>query len=230
MKDFIETNKALIGIIITTLILVVGGVFLMTKKSPNGTTNTVVVDENLLFSQNSIITSGIVDGKYLDASLSAKVKIAEFGDYECPACIAYHPFITKLLTDFSGKINYTFKNYPLPQHKNAPLASKAVEAAGLQGKYWQMHDKVFENSTNWVSATSPKDIFAGFAKEFSLDAAKFTSDMDSKTIADKIQADTDAGIKTKLTETPTIYINGIKVELDGTYEQLKKLTENALIN
>ena len=77
------------------------------------------------------------------ATSSAKVTIVEFGDYECPACGVYNPMVTQILTDFAGKVNFVFRNFPLFSTTNAPISAQVAEAAGLQGKFWQMHDKLY---------------------------------------------------------------------------------------
>lgn len=227
MKDFWQKNSAIILIIIVTLCLIVGGIFLFSKGS-SPTTNGGKISDSVLMPSTATVTSGIVNGAYLPTTPSATVSLVEFGDYECPACGVYNPLVKQILTDFAGKIRYAFRNYPLPQHKNAPISSYAVEAAGLQGKYWQMHDKVFETQDTWANSSDPTSIFVAFAKDLGLDVTKFTSDINSTEVKNKVQADTNDGNTIKLTETPTFYLNGEKISLNGTYEQLKNLIEQAL--
>lgn len=228
MKDFYNQNKVFIIVIIATLVLLVGGTFLFTKGNSKETPQRV--DTALLTSPTSYRTSGYANGEYLPASASARVTLVEFGDYECPACSIYSPMVKRLLTEFSGKITYVFRNYPLPQHKNAPISSYAVEAAGLQGKYWQMHEKMFATQKEWSSMSNPKDTFVGYAKELGMDIAKFTSDMDSQLIKDIIKSDTNDGNAVALIETPTFYLNDLKIAISGSYEELKGLIQLAIPN
>jgi protein-disulfide isomerase len=224
----VKDKGFIIGIIATT-ILIVGGVFLMTKSNPQSPKKEVV-SSDILIKKDSYITSGIENGNHLSASASASATLVEFGDYECPACSVYSPLIKKLLTDFSGKINFVFRNYPLSQHKNAQISSQVVEAAGIQGKYWQMHDKLFETQTDWVNSTDPISVFIGYAKELNLDIKKLEKDMSSDAIKNIIQNDTSDGNTVKLTETPTFYLNGVKIDgLTGGYEQFKEKI-NAVIS
>lgn len=228
MKDFFNRNKVLIGIIIITAVLLVGGVFLFTKNGENTNQTGKTVNMALLIPQNAVATSGFENGVYLPATPSATVTLVEFGDYECPACGVYSPFVKKLLTDFSGKITYVFRNYPLPRHKNAPISSYAVEAAGLQGKYWEMHEKMFASQNDWSSLPDPKEVFASYAKDLGLDINKFTADINSSAVKDKVQNDLNDGNTIGLIETPTFYLNGQKVTLSGTYDQFKALVQSAL--
>lgn len=223
MSDFLRRNKAFILVTLATIILLVGGIFLMTRGNSSLST-----DSSLLFPQNATATSGFSNGNYLPYDSTTKVTLVEFGDYECPACSVYSPFIKQLLTEFSGKITFVFRNYPLPQHKNAPISSYAVEAAGLQGKYWQMHDKIYETQNDWASSANAQEIFVGFAKDMGLDTNKFVADLASDNIKNIVQKDTKDGNSVKLTETPTFYLNGKKIIFTGKYDQLKKLVESEL--
>jgi protein-disulfide isomerase len=187
------------------------------------------VDTNTLVPSGDYETSGLSNGEYLPASSSAKVTLVEFGDYQCPACGTYAPFVKQLLTDFSGKINFVFRNYPLSQHTNAPISSDAAEAAGLQGKFWEMHDKLYETQNDWSSSTNPESIFITYAQDLGLDINKFKTDIDSATVKNKVQSDTNDGNTVALTETPTFYLNGVKVaNLTGSYADLKSLVSGEL--
>jgi protein-disulfide isomerase len=227
MKDFFSKNKVFIIVVIITVILILGGVLIFSGKS---STNIPIgkVSASLLIPQGAIETSGIVNGSYLPASSSATVTLVEFGDYECPACGEYNPIVKQALTDYVGKITYIFRNYPLAQHANAQISSDAVEAAGLQGKYWQMHDKVYDTQNDWINLSDPTSIFAGYAKDLGLNVDQFTKDLSSSTIKNIVQNDLNDGNTIGITETPTFYLNGQKMTLTGTYDQFKSLIDSAL--
>jgi len=196
----------------------------MTRGNSPTTSTGKQISADILVPKGASETSGIDNGNYLAASSSAKVTLVEFGDYQCPACVVYHPLVKQLLTEFSGKVNFVFRNFPLSQHANAPISAYAVEAAGLQGKYWQMHDKVYESATDWVASTDAKTIFIGYAGNLGLDMDKFRTDIDSSAVKDKVQKDTNDGNLINISATPTFYINGIKItNLPGSYEDFKKL-------
>ncbi|MCL4419248.1 DsbA family protein [Patescibacteria group bacterium] len=228
MKDFWARNKAFIIVVLATAVLLFGGILLFTRNGGGSNLSGNTINTSLLIPQNAIITSGFANGEYLPASTSAKVTLVEFGDYECPACSIYSPFVQKLLTDFAGKFNYGFRNYPLTQHKNAPISSYAVEAAGLQGKYWQMHEKVYATQSDWATLTDPATTFVGYAKDMGLDVNKFTSDLGSQAVKDKVQSDFNDGTTIGITETPSFYLNGQKIALSGSYDQLKNLIQDAI--
>jgi protein-disulfide isomerase len=226
MKDFLQKNKTFLIIGLMTLVIFVGGIFLFSRGNTN--VSTKVVNSSLLIPQNAIVTSGFVNGNYLPASTSATATLVEFGDYECPACSVYSPFVKQLLTDFAGKINYVFRNFPLAQHKNAPVSSSAVEAAGLQGKFWQMHEKVYATQGDWSNLDDPTSVFVGYAKDLNMDLNKFSADMNSSVVKDKIQNDVNDGTTIGINETPTFYLNGQKITPAGSYDQLKSLVQSVL--
>ena len=217
-------DKGLIIGIIVTIILIVGGVYLMSRggstSSPSGST----VSNAILIPKGDYETSGIISGNYLPATDSAKVTLVEFGDYECPACGVYSPFVTQLLTDEAGKINFVFRNFPLSQHANAQISAQAAEAAGLQGKFWQMHEKIYSSQNDWSSSSDPTSIFIGYAQSLGLDTKKFTSDLNSDTVKNKITSDTNDGTTININQTPTFYLNGAMISnLPGNYNDFKSL-------
>ena len=223
-------DKGLIIGIIATVILIAGGVFLMSRGS-TGTApgNGTKINSEILSPQGAYVTGGIANGSYLAASSSAKITLVEFGDYQCPACIEYHPLVKQLLSEYAGQINYVFRNFPLSQHVNAPASAYAAEAAGLQGKYWQMHDKIYESTGDWVALADPKSVFIGYAGLLGLDVKKFTSDIDSSDVKKKVQSDMNDGKVINLSETPTFYIDGVKIKnLTGTYAGLKEAVSTEL--
>jgi protein-disulfide isomerase len=227
MKDFWLKNRAFVGILAATVVLLVGGVFLFTRGG-NFNVAQGKIDESLLVPTGAEITSGIVNGEYLPASPSATVTLVEFSDYQCPACGAYHPLVKQLLSDFAGKLNFVFRNYPLSYHPDALAACLAVEAAGLQGKYWQMHDKIFETQATWSTSTDAKEIFLVYAKELNLDIGKFTQDLESAAVKNKVESDYNDGVKIGITETPTFYLNDRKLTLTGSADNLKNAIQNSL--
>ena len=226
MKEFFQTNKVFIIVVLATLAVIVGGIFLMGGGSPQ--TNPTTVNSSILSPAGVYETSGFADGVYLAASPSATVTLVEFGDYECPACAVYAPFIKQVLTEFPGKVNYVFRNYPLPQHKNGPISSYAVEAAGIQDKYWEMQEKVYATQNDWAKLSDPTGLFVEYAKGLELNMDQFLSDMGSQKVKDIVERDTNDGNTVRLSETPTFYINGKKVTLSGDPNQLKNLIRTEL--
>ena len=124
-----------------------------------------------------------------------KVTLVEFGDFQCPACGAYEPIIRQVLADNKDTLKFSFRHFPLTQmHKNALLAAKASEAAALQGKFWEMHDILYDKQEEWGEALNARDFILTYANTINLDVKKFTTDLDKKEIEDKILAEYKEGV------------------------------------
>ncbi len=159
---------------------------------------------------------------------SGKVQVVEFSDYQCPACGNTYPVLKKLLADYNDKITMVYRNFPLVQlHKNAMAGAEAAEAAGSQGKYWQMHDKLFETQSEWSTLADPSDKFAEYATGLSIDGAKIKDAIKNQTYKARIDQDIADGTTLQVDSTPTIYIDGKKLAAHD-YDTLKAAVDAAL--
>lgn len=144
------------------------------------------------------------------------VKLVEYGDYECPICGEYYQPLKAVYAQFQDEIYFQFRNLPLSQiHPNAFAGARAAEAAGMQGKYFQMHDQLYENQdptgqSGWVAAHDPLDnYFVKFAQNIGLNIAKFKTDYSSEQANDAINADLNAFSKTgQQMATPAFFLDG----------------------
>ena len=151
------------------------------------------------------------EGNYLGPA-SAKVVVAEFGDYQCPACKRDYPILkNQILPSYTDRVQFVFLNYPLPIHKNAQAAAQAAEAAGLQGKFWQMHDLLYEKQSEWENQKDPAKKFEDYAKEIGLDLGKFQQDYSSQKVTDIINNQAALGDAFNIPGTPTYFVNGTEV-------------------
>jgi protein-disulfide isomerase len=227
MFSMFKDKGLLIGVLATVL-LIGGGIFYFTKDNSTPTEATPV-NTSVLAPITSYTTGGFVNGNYLGATESAKIAITEFGDFQCPACGSYHPMLKQMLTEFAGKVNFTFRNFPLTQHKNSNISAQAAEAAGIQGKFWQMHDKIYETQAEWSGSSDAKNIFISYAQALNLNVEQFKKDIDSDSVKNKIQSDTNDGNLVKVDATPTFYLNGVKMDtMPPTYEGIQKLINSEL--
>ncbi|MFK0244173.1 DsbA family protein [Amycolatopsis azurea] len=184
------------------------------------------------------------DSNVLIQASDTKVTIVEFLDYQCPVCESYYQNVTKKLEqDYSGKITFVTRNFPLQMHPLAIPAAKAAEAASLQGKYREMYDKLYGDYRGWAISTDGQNVsddtartqtkFEAYAQELGLDVAKFRTDAASPAVQQRIDQDTADGQKAGITGTPTIFVNGSKFSPTGqTYdaiaEQLRGQVDGAL--
>lgn len=163
---------------------------------------------------------------YSSGPKNAQITLIEYGDFQCPACSHYFPMITQLKKDFKDTVRVIYRNFPLTSvHKNAQIAAQAAYAAGKQGKFWEMHDLLYENQTKWADSTTPDQIFAQYAVQLGLDPVQFTTDMTSKEAVDFIAAQASGGEKAGVQGTPTFFLNGHLLENPTDYNQLKATVE-----
>ncbi|MDX1536020.1 MAG: thioredoxin domain-containing protein [Candidatus Spechtbacterales bacterium] len=158
----------------------------------------------------------------------ASVEILEYADFQCPACADAKPALERLSEDFGDDLKIALRHFPLEAiHPNAQLASQAAEAAGLQGKFWEMHDMLFENQRDWSRERNPEDKFISYAEFLELDIEKFEADLKSDAVKDAVDSDQNAGFKAGVNSTPTFYLNGERIQNLG-YEGFKTLIEEEL--
>lgn len=140
------------------------------------------------------------------------ITLMEYGDFQCPACLAYFPVVTEVMNKYADDIYFQFRHLPLVQiHPNAFAAARAAEAAGLQGKFFDMYSQLYhaDNWTAWTRSQSPKTLFETYAKNIGLNMEKFNQDYGSTKVNGAINADLAAFDKTGATKsTPTFFING----------------------
>lgn len=158
----------------------------------------------------NVTTSG---SNHVYGNPAATVEIVEFGDFQCPACAQFFPIVKEIKQKYEGKIKFVFKNFPLDSiHPNARAAHRSAEAAGNQGKFFEMHDLLYENQRDWQSSRAAKTIFEGYAKQLNLDMTRFEADFAAEQTNAIINADSAEGKDKKVTGTPTFFINGKKYE------------------
>lgn len=174
------------------------------------------------------LASAVVDSDWVKGNREAKVVITEYSDFQCPACAAYHPIVKQLSRDFGDNIAIVYRHFPLKQiHINAESSALAAEAAGRQGKFWEMHDMLFDGQKDWAENKKAKEIFTGYAKELGLDVLKFNEDANSKELKAKVESDYGSGVKARVDHTPTFFINGKEIQNPESYEEFKDVINEA---
>ncbi|HAT68757.1 MAG TPA: hypothetical protein DCS20_04035 [Candidatus Yonathbacteria bacterium] len=157
-----------------------------------------------------------------------KAELVEYSDFQCPACGMYYPIIEKIVADNKDTLAFTYRHFPLGQHKNALPAAYAAEAAGLQGKFWEMHEMIFKSQSEWSEIDTAEATFEGFATELGLDIARFKTDRDAQTTKDAVAHDKETGLRSGVNSTPSFYLNGKKMENPRSAEEFRATIEAAL--
>ncbi len=197
------------------VVLIGGAIFGMVKlaaKSP---------------AQPATLAQAISASDWIKGEKNAKVTLVEYSDFQCPACAAFHPYVKQIMQDSGSKIELAFRHFPLSQHANARPAAYATEAAGKQGKFWEMHDMIFEHQNDWSNQGNAADTFLQYAKTLKLDIVKYEKDLNSKEVKDKVEADYQSGIQSGIDATPTFFLNGKKLQITS-YDQFRSLVSQAI--
>lgn len=136
-----------------------------------------------------------------------QVIIEEFADFQCPPCGTVATILHQLEEEYRGRLRIVFRHFPLDGHQHARLAARSAEAAGVQGKFWEMHDLIYQHRTIWSTETDARPHFTRFAETLGLDVVRFTADLDSPEVAARVAADQERGHSVKVSSTPTIFLN-----------------------
>ena len=152
---------------------------------------------------------------HVRGNANAPVTLEEFADFQCPSCGAYYPELKKIETEFGDRLRVIFRERPLvPPHQHALMAAQVAEAAGLQGRFWEMHDKLYENQTAWSDATDLVPIFVDYAKQIGLDTDRFMKDLNGEVVATRIFQDGKRVHALGVNSTPTFFVNGKEAKDD----------------
>jgi len=182
-------------IIVIVLVAAVGLAVVMVRKHNSATADT---------------------GPVQKPSPNQQVLLEEYGDYQCPPCGLLYPELKKLETDYGDRVHIVFHHYPIPKlHKNALAAAHAAEAARLQGKFWEMHDRLYRNQKAWADEDNPVPVFTSYARELGLDVDRFTRDMDSPQVKQAVDNDLQAATARGVTGTPTVFIEGRQMRAEA---------------
>lgn len=186
--------------ILAGLVIIFGAIFVISQNSSDQASNSG--------SSKSQPTN------HVTGENQKNVILTEYGDYQCPVCGAYYQPLKEVVEKYSKDIRFQFRNLPLTSiHPNAFAAARAAEAAGLQGKYWEMHDKLYENQNSWSRSNDPVSQFKTYAQEVGLNITQFNSDYASGKVNDAINADLAAFAKTgRQQSTPSFFLNGKPIE------------------
>lgn len=202
-------------IIAAVLVAAVGVGVLMFRSSRSQTPTTPTP------AGGSVATSNGVDSKGV-------VAIDEYGDYQCPPCGSLHPILKTLKREYGDRLQIAFHHFPLTQlHNHALEAAYAAAAAGLQGKFWEMHNLLYDNQSGWSQVGDFRPIVIDFARQIGLDVPRFTRDMDGLQVVTVVSDDTQRGTLLGVNSTPTIFMNGQMIAnenltIDGLRKEINK--------
>jgi len=206
-------TKLFSGIIAVTAVIIIGAAFAFSRPA-----NILPVDPKILIKEDSYKTS----------SASAIVTLVNFGDFQCPACGAYHTVVKQLEAKYKDSMAVIFRHFPLSMHPNAVPAAMAAEAAGKQGKFWEMHDKLYETQAEWSDEKKTEDIFSTYAKDIQLDVEQFKKDLSNADLQNRINRDVTDANTLHINATPTFYVNNIKIKNPASLADFEEVIKSAI--
>jgi len=162
----------------------------------------------ITISKEQAVTDAKTGSTHVRGPADAPVTLEEFGDFQCPPCGALSGPLNQLESDYKAKMLFVFHQFPLANHANAKPAAYAAEAAGLQGRFWEMHDLLYREQANWSKEPDPSELFLSYARIVGLDMAKFQKDVNSDEVKERVAADQKRAAELGVHLTPTIFING----------------------
>jgi len=162
----------------------------------------------ITISKEQAVTDAKTGSTHVRGPADAPVTLEEFGDFQCPPCGALSEPLNELERDYKAKMRFVFHQFPLANHANAKPAAYAAEAAGLQGRFWEMHDLLYREQANWSKEPDPSELFLSYARIVGLDMAKFQKDVNSDEVKERVAADQKRAAELGVHLTPTIFING----------------------
>jgi protein-disulfide isomerase len=209
--------------VVVVIVLIFVGIFAFSHKSNGSSTSTNGSPSN-----------------HTEGSSPLGVTLVEYGDYQCPYCGQYYPIVKQVQQEYSNRIVFQFRNYPLTQlHQNAFAGARAAEAASLQGKFWQMHDILYEQNdlsqqdtslATWLNSSNPLTYFDQYAQQLGLNINKFNQDYNSDQVDNTINADMAAGDSAAkavtgqpIQGTPTFFLDGKVINVNESVSSFESL-------
>lgn len=207
-------------IILAVVVLGLGALFFLTKPDESGGGS---------FSGDAAI---LQEDDHVKFDNDHKIVLIEYGDLQCPSCRSYFPIAAQVAEKYKDQVSFVFRHFPLISiHPNAFAASRAAEAASNQGKFWEMHDQLFETQTSWGQvATNQQTLFETYAEQLGLDMEQFRADYASQAVADRINRDVSSAKQFSITGTPTFVLNGEKLDTPQTLEDFSAVLDEAIKN
>ena len=158
----------------------------------------------------------------------AELTMTMYADFQCPACLTEAQLIAQAWPRIQNDVRVVFRHFPLDSHRHAFLAARYAEAAGRQGRFWDMHDILFARQQDWALLEDAQQVFSSYALELGLDMERLMQDLDAEPVLDKIRADQRGGLRAGVRGTPSLFFNGEMVSNPMSAGQLIQMVNRAL--
>ncbi len=212
-------TKSIIIVSIVSLAILFGGAWLYQRNAPSVAPSVLTENQEALVRDSSM--------KLSPSASSTKVTVVEFGDYQCPACAYIEPDVEKLKADYKDRVTFVFRDFPLAMHKNAVKAAQMTYIANEQGKYWEMHSKIYAGQKEWETLSDPADVFVSYATALGMDTTGLKEKLSSDIYQDRINKDVADGKLVGVDSTPTFFVNNTIIRR-ADYNAIKAAIEEEL--
>ncbi len=184
----------------------------------------------LTIAEDKIVSEkGNAESIHIRGNPDAPVTLEEFGDFQCPPCGNIASFLDELVKEYDPRLRIVFRNYPLPNHQHARNAALAAEAAGLQGRFWDMHDVLYREQAVWSKANNVRELFDSYAGMIGLNLDQFKKDIEGEKAKARVDSDQERANSLGVRSTPTVFINNREVgPNDKTPKGLRATIDAAL--
>jgi protein-disulfide isomerase len=160
----------------------------------------------------SVSGKGDSESMHIRGNANARVTLEEFGDFQCPPCGSMSGFLDQLVKEYDPHLRIVFRNLPLAMHEHARDAALAAEAAGLQGRFWDMHDLLYREQATWSKADNTRELFDSYAGMIGLNLDQFKKDMDGEKARARVDSDEERAHSLGVKMTPTVFINDRQID------------------
>ena len=178
----------------------------------------------------SVLAKTNTDSAHIRGNPDAPVTLEEFGDFQCPPCGKFSEFVEELLKEYNSRLRLVFRNFPLSGHEHAREAALAAEAAGLQGKFWEMHDTLYREQETWTKAPNVRELFESYAGTIGLNVDQFKKDVDGDKARERVDSDRALADFLGVKATPTLFINNRPVDPKDKNPEGVRAAINAALN
>ena len=178
----------------------------------------------------SVLAKTNTDSAHIRGNPDAPVTLEEFGDFQCPPCGKFSEFVDELLKEYNPRLRLVFRNFPLSGHEHAREAALAAEAAGLQGKFWEMHDTLYREQETWTKAPNVRELFESYAGTIGLNVDQFKKDVDGDKARERVDSDRALADFLGVKATPTLFINNRPVDPKDKNPEGVRAAINAALN
>lgn len=170
-----------------------------------------------------------IESVHIRGNPNAPVTLEEFGDFECPSCRNLATFLGQMVKEYQPRVRLIFRNFPLAMHQHARDAALAAEAAGLQGRYWEMHDTLYREQPVWSSSNDVQTLFISYAETLGLDLQQFKRDMESEKVRGRIEFDQARAKSLGVQTAPSLFVDKREMGAnDRNPEGVRRLVDAAV--